>query len=355
MHCVEEVTTSVFRALVFRDELEGSWEDFISHPVKYILQNTPPLIGGSSQDSNVLDVWDRQFVGLKLDKQPPKKAELYIVAFRVTGIDIKTILSLSGSQAIYFEPRDDAGRQPHMDFRVVWIPKTDKSRVVASVQLAEHWTCLARSGSNFGIRTEVENAQELHEAHKPSVPFLASSNLTTYVVGPMPYGATRASLVKLFGQWQWKARPCQPRGRSADGNGVHWECQASEAPQFEIYTMKHADVLVSPLEKKKQGVKPTNDIVASAKTLAILKQQSGSSNANQSGDPLQSHDPWQSYVPPSKHFKPTEQSSFPVSAVSPNVDTINRIVDQKLDAKIALISQNQAPQEDDDMGEIKRC
>ena len=103
-------------------------------------------------------------MGLKLDKQPPKKAELYIVAFRVTGIDIKTILSLSGSQAIYFEPRDDAGRQPHMDFRVVWIPKTDKSRVVASVQLAEHWTCLARSGSNFGIRTEVENAQELHEA-----------------------------------------------------------------------------------------------------------------------------------------------------------------------------------------------
>ena len=353
LHCVDEVKTAVLRALVFRDELECSWEDFVQHPVKYILQHSSPLIGGSSPESNVLDVWDRQFVGLKLDKLPPKRAEIYIVSFRVTNIDVKTILDLSGHHAIYFEPRDDVGRQPHGDYRVVWIPRTDKSSVLASVQLAEHWTCLARSGNKFGIRTATQHAQELHEAHKPAVPFLEASSLTTFIVGPMPYGATRSSLVKLFGQWEWKARPCQPRGRSADGNGVLWECQASEPPQFEIYTMKHADVLVSPVEKKKPGTRPSNDIVASAKTIAILKQQNGKSNTGPPVDPLQTHDPWQAYSTPPKQAKVgfNDGPNFQPGHGGTNIDTINRVVEQKLEAKFAQMGRNHPNGEDADMGD----
>ena len=352
LHCVDEVQTAVLRALVFRDELECSWDDFVKHPVKYILQNSLPLVGGSGPDSNVLDVWDRQFVSLKLDKLPPKRAELYIVSFRVTGLDVTKILDLSGNHAIYYEPRDAVGRQPHSDFRVVWIPKTDKRSVLASVQLAEHWTCLARSGNKFGIRTATQHAQELHELHKPAVPFLEASSLTTFIVGPMPYGATRSSLVKLFGQWEWKARPCQPRGRSADGNGVLWECQASEPPQFEIYTMKHADVLVSPIEKKKPGGRPSNDIVASAKTIAILKQQQSTQTAGSPVDPLQTHDPWQSYVAPSKQAKlgPPESTSFQPSQITPTIEAINRAVEQKIEAKLAQIERQTAPGEDADMG-----
>ena len=354
LHCVDEVQTAVLRALVFRDELECGWEDFVKHPVKYILQNSLPLVGGSGPDSNVLDVWDRQFVSLKLDKLPPKRAELYIVSFRVTNLEVTKILDLSGNHAIYFEPRDDVGRQPHSDFRVVWIPKTDKRSVLASVQLAEHWTCLARSGNKFGIRTATQHAQELHELHKPAVPFLEASSLTTFIVGPMPYGATRSSLVKLFGQWEWKARPCQPRGRSADGNGVLWECQASEPPQFEIYTMKHADVLVSPIEKKKPGGRPPNDIVASAKTIAILKQQQSNQIAGSPVDPLQTHDPWQSYVTPSKQAKlgHQEASSFQPGAHqnAPTLEAINRAVEQKIEARIAQFERQTAPGEDAEMG-----
>ena len=355
LHSVDEVQTAVLRAVVFRDELECSWEDFTKHPVKYILQNSSPLIGGSSQESNVLDVWDRQFVGIKLDKVPPKRAEIYIVSFRVTGVDVKAILDLSGNNAIYFEPRDDVGRQPHSDYRVVWIPKTDKRSVLASVQLAEHWTCLARSGNKFGIRTDTQNAQELHEAHKPAVPFLEASSLTSFIVGPMPYGATRASLVKLFGQWEWKARPCQPRGRSADGNGVLWECQASEPPRFEIYTMKHADVLVSPVEKKKSGSRPSNDIVASAKTIAILKQQNTPQKSSPPVDPLQAHDPWQAYSTPSKQAKVVslDGPTFQPSHGGPNMETINRVVEQKLEARFAQLGRPNMNGEDADMGEAQ--
>ena len=355
LHCVDEVKTAVLRALVFRDELECSWEDFVQHPVKYILQHSAPLIGGSSPESNVLDVWDRQFVGLKLDKAPPKRAEIYIVSFRVMNLDVNSILDMSGNHAIYFEPRDDVGRQPHSDYRVVWIPKTDKRSVLASVQLAEHWTCLARSGNKFGIRTATQHAQELHEAHKPAVPFLEASSLTTFIVGPMPYGATRSSLVKLFGQWEWKARPCQPRGRSADGNGVLWECQASEPPQFEIYTMKHADVLVSPIEKKKPGIRPSNDIVASAKTIAILKQQNSQPSNGFLVDPLQTHDPWQAYSTPQKQAKVSFQdgSNFQPGHGGPNMETINRVVEQKLEARFAQIGRHHPNGEDADMGDTQ--
>ena len=349
---VEEVDTHVLRALVFRDEFEGSWEDFVLHPVKYLLEQNAELIGGSGHDSNIVDVWDRQFVSHKLEKLPPRQADLFIVSLRVMNVDIDP-LSKSGRVATYFEPREDSGRQPHESYRVIWLPKLDKGSVVASIQLAEHWACLARSGLKLGIRTKSDHAKVLHEQFRPAVPFLDASDLSTFIVGPMPYGATRAGLVKLFGQWDWKARPCQPRGRSADGNGVLWECQASTPPPFEIYTMKHADVLVSQVERKRPTDKPSSDILASAKTLAVLKQQSSSKPMGPPGlsgiDPLTINDPWTTYVPTTKQARVSVPGDHATSSFSNSFEAMSRAVDQKIEAKLAHLTQQQPTPEDVEM------
>ena len=351
--CVEEVKTHVIRALVFRDEMGSGWEDFVLHPVKYLLENTPALVGGSGQDSNILDVWDRQFVSLKLEKLPPRQADLFIVSLRVTTIDLLGLLSKSGQFATYFEPRDDSGRHPSEEYRVVWLPKNDKGSVVTSIQVTEHWACLARSGIKLGIRTQSEHAKGLHEHFRPAVPFLEASELSTFTVGPMPYGATRASLVKVFGQWGWKARPCQPRGRSSDGNGVLWECQASAPPPFEIYTMKHAAVFVSQVERKRPQEKPPQDILASAKTLAVLKQQSQlkppPSPTAVGVDPLMIHDPWTTYVPTTKVARVGSSGDSSGSTAGPGLDVVNRVVEQKIEAKFAELSQKQQGMEDVEM------
>ena len=350
---VDEVDTHVIRALVFRDEFGGSWDDFVLHPVKYLLEHNAELIGGSGHDSNIVDVWDRQFVSHKLEKLPPRQADLFIVSLRVTNVDIDPLLSKSGQVATYFEPREDSGRQPHDSYRVIWLPKLDKGSVVASIQLAEHWACLARSGLKLGIRTKSDHAKVLHEQFRPAVPFLDASDLSTFIVGPMPYGATRAGLVKLFGQWGWKARPCQPRGRSADGNGVLWECQASSPPPFEIYTMKHADVLVSQVERKRPIDKPSSDILASAKTLAVLKQQSSSKQMGPPGlsgvDPLTINDPWTTYVPTTKLARVSAPGDHSTSSFSNSFEAMSRAVDQKIEAKLAHLSQQQPTPEDVEM------
>ena len=111
--CVDEVATHVIRALVFRDEFGDSWENFVMHPVKFLLDHHKELVGGSGNDSNIVDVWDRQFVSHKLERLPPQKSDLFIVSIRVTNLDIVPLMSKSGQFATYFEPREDSGRRPH--------------------------------------------------------------------------------------------------------------------------------------------------------------------------------------------------------------------------------------------------
>ena len=169
----------------------------------------------------------------------------------------------------------------------------------------------------------------------------------------MPYGATRFSLVKLFAQWGWKARPCQPRGRSTDGNGILWEVQSSTPPPYEIYTMKHADVLVSQVERKRSAEKPNSDILASAKTIAVLKQQSNlkspAAPASSGIDPFTLNDPWTTYVPTTKAARVTVPGDQSGSSFSAGFDAMSRVVDQKIEAKLAHLSRPPFGHEDVEM------
>ena len=63
-------------------------------------------------------------------------------------------------------------------------------------------------------------------------------------MGPLPWGTTRAALVKLFAKWEWVAKPLQPAGRSADSQGLMWLVHATQSPPNSVYTMVHGDVLV---------------------------------------------------------------------------------------------------------------
>lgn len=115
----------------------------------------------------------------------------------------------------------------------------------------------------------------------------------TFHAGPFPHGANRAALLKLFGQWQWPARPCQPKSRSPNGLGIIWEVQASCKPPFEVYQLQHADVLITEIVKQKSRASTAGpDIQGSAKTLAAL---STSTTNNSEQDPWEMGDPWNGY------------------------------------------------------------
>lgn len=274
-----------------------SWAEFTSQPVKQIIQWTPSLQQQNSQ--LILDVWDRQWVNLKLDKVRQQDAQIFFVTIRILATDLQPLLSLSGQQGLYFEPRTADGRSPCPHYRVLWLARADREHINIAVQTSSHWSCIVRSGYRIGIRTLEKDAEATHQVHRPNTPFIDAAKPKQFAVGPFPYGSTKDSLCKIFGKWCWEARPLQPRARASDGTGIIWTVLAGQAPEFEIYQLHHGDVLVSEIaSKKNESQGPKHGVLASAKTIAALNEPKADAvdpwHAN--GDKSSAHgDPWQQW------------------------------------------------------------
>lgn len=123
---IHEVDNAVVRALVFRDEWHGDWGEFTQQPVRTIVQQNSLLQASGDSQSPIMDCWDRQYLTLKMEKSKPRDSQQFVVTFRLQGCDIKELMSTSGTGPFYFEPRDQSGRTPHAQWRVIWLNKQDK-------------------------------------------------------------------------------------------------------------------------------------------------------------------------------------------------------------------------------------
>ena len=337
---VDEVPNAVIKVLAFRDELHDmSWETFSQQPVRHIKDEIPAL----QTPESILDCWDRQFLTLRMTKASAQAAEVFAVSFRLTGINFDELLPLSGTKAFYFEPRSQDGRQHAAEFRVIWLNRQDKPNATVARQATKEWACLVRSGNRYGLRVKLADAQKVHLCHKPQQPFLESDQLQTYSVGPMPFGATRATLTKLFQQWPWSAKPTQPKGRSPDGKGILWEAVASQKPPFEVYQMAHSDILISEVSRKPQRPLTIEQTVhGSEKTIAALRAASA---APAPGDPWEakSSDPWANYNK-SKQAKVVVQPAPDHSdAIAAKVESrVLQAIQGKLDEKTSVADSSMA-------------
>eukprot|EP00438_Fugacium_kawagutii_P031487 Skav235041 [mRNA] locus=scaffold287:267187:271838:- [translate_table: standard] len=292
---VEESETVVLRVVAYQDELSQDWHSFCDRPVKHILQELGLQSQDKHEDNPVVDVWDRQWLTLRMTKTSPQQSAMYMVNLRLTNIDLQQILTKSGEGGLYLEPRDETGRNPNEGFRVVWLPQMTKGSMQAAIQTSPQWAAMVRHGLRYGLRTNTQHAEQIHNLHKPKVPYLHSSQLKTFAVGPMPFNCTRSSLGKMFDMWSWKARAIQPRGRSSDGSGVMWTVQAEKPPVSQVFQMGHGDVIVTEDdEKKSSAASSSTDVMASAKTVAALRAKPLPA-ANPQSDPWESYDPWQKH------------------------------------------------------------
>eukprot|EP00435_Cladocopium_sp_Y103_P010493 s1534_g2.t1 len=316
---VDEVPTKVLRVHVYQEEADVPWSEVCAKPVRYIVDRTPALQHDPSGANPILDCWDRQYLSLKLDRCKPESASIFAVSFRVHTADIQATIAASGKSGIYYKPRSDDGRKPSEDHRVVWLGKKGKDDALTAMHSTPHWVALARSGQRFGLRTREHDAHAVHMLHKPNLPYLPSQEVLHYVGGPFPFGATRASLSKVFESWSWNARPMQPKGRTVDMQGTMWEIQASEKPQFEVYQLEHADVLLTEVPKKGRLDKPPGlEVQASAKTLAALRSSPDAKTGEVDHVFLQ--DPWASAS--SKQPK--------LSGNDANIDVLSARIEQKV-------------------------
>ena len=135
---VDEVNNAVIKVLVYRDEVPMPWTEFTRSPVKEIIKMTPML----QKPEVILDVWDRHYLSAKLTRTQASVAAIYTVLLRLTDVNFQELMSLSGTDGAYYEPRSIDGRGHATEFRVIWLNKTAKPQALLAMQSTDLWTCL---------------------------------------------------------------------------------------------------------------------------------------------------------------------------------------------------------------------
>lgn len=301
------------------------WSDFIQRPVKSLMTMQPFTDLGHHA---ILDVWDRQYMTLRMNKVPVHEAQLFVVNMRVESKSVAALMKENGVEGKYFEVRSHDGRQPDETQKTVWLPGKAFAEAQVIQRASTIPTFLVRQGDRYGLRTDTNQAEALHKIHRPDLVYIPGKELKRYRVGPMPYGSTKQSLVNIFQKWGWPARPIGPQKQANDRSGIMWNVQAADEPSHWIFQLAHGDVLVTPEDRTQASDPNKPTILASNKTMYSL-QAKGKEQTKE--DPWLHNDPWKS--PPTTR----ELSVGQVTSIQANV--INAVMEK--------IKPNQG--EDDDM------
>ena len=177
---IEEIQTEVVRVVVFRDQCNFNWGEFIQKPVKQVLASE---MAAQLQQDDIIDVWDRQF--------------LFLVTMRLTMSGANMIMAANSNHGMYVEPRSDNGRDPKANCRVVWLPKRNLGEVRIAKQTAPVEAWVVRHGDRYGIRVAEDHAKQMHELLRPEISFIDGKTVESYRLGPLPFGTTRQSLLNV--------------------------------------------------------------------------------------------------------------------------------------------------------------
>ena len=227
------------------------------------------------------------------------------------------------------------GRQTSSAYQVIWLLHKTYAQAIVAQQMTQVHVTLVRTGTRYGLRVFPTDAEQVHSQHRPDLPYLRGEAFKKYRVGPLPYGTSKASISQICKQWSWNARPISPSGQSPDKSGVLWILQASEDPSRWVYQLAHGDVLISPIDSMKAIEPQHTPVLASARTLQMLKLgRKDTTSEESSADPWAHYDPWQG----ARSSKPTQEltvSQYPA-----------------IEANLAQRLTHKLKQEDSDMSAV---
>ncbi len=297
-----QVEVSCARITVYKDQWTGSWEDFHTKPVKACMAHFVALHSclvdkcdcekwhpdpNAAVHDAVLDVFRRQF--FTEAGRPVDWANASYFAFMVRFVQTQEhgVLSVSGQNGIYVEPKTDDAGSPSLKYQVVWLPHLTFEEVAHRAQCEALSLGVARTGRRYGVRVAVEHFQLVFQALKPEGLFLPPGNRSTWHCGPWPFGVDRKAIAAVFKQWKWSARPLQPV-HSVQG-GMMWLIQAVADPPQVVFHMQHGQVVVS---RRKQQEDPSvaSEVIGQTQTVKLCASKT-------SEDPWVTKDPWQGYLP----------------------------------------------------------
>ena len=109
--------------------------------------------------------------------------------------------------------------------QVFWLPKMNFQEVLHVKQTTPNILGSARLGDKLGVRCKASFAEQVHGCIKPGGSFLPPGKKSLYLLGPLPFGTVRDSLIELLASISWTARPLQPVAAAAHANSVVWKIQ----------------------------------------------------------------------------------------------------------------------------------
>ncbi len=337
---IEPAEVVAIKATVYRDEVQQPWDQVISGPVKYVLQQLPCLRLCSEPhckceawhneeqepvQTAVLDVWRRQFLRQGFRPSPPNEASMFSVCFRIPQCLQTRLLTMSGSGGVYLEPRSLDAKEVDRSFDIVWVPKADKQSMQHLRQTTPASLGLARVADRFGLRVRSEQAKTIHQSIRPDAVFLAQGPRLQFSVGPIPYGTDRHALSKALKGCNWDAKPLQPVGSVDGGRGNTWTVHSTSPPPTNILHMAHGEVVISTLKAPEVGRQQLKKPFGASATLNLC----GSSSVQTPKDPWLVADPWQSYQGP-RH----EPSQIGIQDASESIRQLETKIEQAVLAKI---------------------
>ena len=308
---IDIVKVSTLKVIVYKDEIQTTWEAFVGGPVRYIVSQIPILklcperdckcqcwhnVEKEQVSAAIVDVWRRQYLRQGFRPESPNSASIFTVCIRVPTCIRDQVISVAGQGGVYVEPRSLEATEIDSSFDVVWVPKADKSSVTHLRQTNPLVVGITRIGERWGLRVKSDQAQAVHKTVRPDAVFLEQGPRLQYSVSPIPFGTDRQALSRALKSSGWEVKPIQPVGSVEGGRGNTWNVVATKPPPNNIIPMSHGEVVISkvkaPEHSKKEAMKP----VAASSTLNLCG--TGRSNQPGSKDPWMVQDPWQSYQGP---------------------------------------------------------
>ena len=303
------VSSCVVKVMVFKDQVEGSWEQVVAHPLRYIFAhipclqacNDPDCIGACegwhSSDScqladPILELWAKQYIRLNFQPVSPTEADVFQVMMRLPQCMQVQIQTYSGLYGVYLEPRGLNGKQPSDQFQVVWVPKASFDELRMLKQTTAGVIGLARLGVKYGLRCAVEKASEVHALVKPGSAYLPQGKKYQFVLGPVPYGTLKSSISQMIESIKWQARAVQPVPAAAHVQGIMWKIQAICPPSQSLIHTANGDVLISKLIDEPATRPHLPNIIAAKSTVSLCTETASGAVI----DPLQLADPWAAAV-----------------------------------------------------------
>ena len=309
---IETVQVSTLKVIVYKDEVQTSWESFVNGPVKYIVSQIPTLKLCQEKDcvcqawhnhekeqvsTAIVDVWRRQYLRQGFKPDTPTSASFFTVCIRVPSCIRDKVIELAGHGGVYVEPRTLDAREIDTGFDVVWVPKADKTSVSHLRQTNPLVVGITRMGDRWGLRVRADQAQTVHQTVRPDAVFLEQGPRLQYSVSPVPFGTDRQALSKALKCSGWEVKPIQPIGSVEGGRGNTWNVIATKPPPSNIIPMSHGEVVISKVKAPEQFKKEPMKPVAASSTLNLCGT-GRVSNSPGAKDPWSIQDPWQSYQGP---------------------------------------------------------